>query len=308
MKFTRWKLHRTKGASGPGGAHEGQVPSGFRALERELEELDEPGACDVRDRLLAHGGSLEFTGTLVRAVRLKGKRGAHAIDAAAELIGDAFAIQPSPKLRRGSEKPQLFAFIGPTGSGKTTVLAKLARRLAKAGRRVLLASLDGAGASELSADLATGRIEADVDRTELPLRVVRSAEHLARRIAEMEDLDVVLIDTPGMSPRDHKGLDRLARELDRFGTSGQLDVYLTLPATMSRAAISIVRKSFAPTAPTACIITKLDETDEPLTVLEETVRAHLRIAFLTDGPDIRGDLRRPCAEAFADLALRGKLA
>ena len=53
-------------------------------------------------------------------------------------------------------------------------------------------------------------------------------------------------------------------------------------------------------------LTKLDETDEPVTLLETVTRARLPIAFLTDGMDTRRHLDRPTRDRFADLALRGR--
>ena len=75
----------------------------------------------------------------------------------------------------------------------------------------------------------------------------------------------------------------------------------------SRASLALCTRAFARTAPTGCVVTQLDETDQPAGVLEEIGRARLPVAFLCDGQDVRGHLARPSPDRFADLFLRGRL-
>ena len=267
-----------------------------------LSGLTEPGVRDVRDRLLRHGASRDMTTAVVRAVLRREARGAWAIDAAADILGRALPILPSPKLKREATQPHVIAFVGPTGAGKTTTLAKLGRRLEGAGRRVLYASLDAVGAGELE---RLSRVDADVDRTEVPIVALRSASDLAALVDE-ESPDIVLVDTPGLSPRDTDGLAELEHELRELPEIGTVDVFLALSATTSRAAVRLARSAFVRIGPTACVLTKLDETDEPAAILEEVGRDSLAIAFLCDGADVLGNLVRPTSDRLADLVLVGR--
>ena len=305
MKFTRQPKGETRRERtiDVNGAVLGRVLNRAGETANELfDESIEPGARDVRDRLLRHGASLEFASRVVRTVLRSGSQGTWAIDAAAGVIGESIRIQPSPRRPRGARTPHFFVFVGPTGAGKTTTLAKLGRRLAEAGRNVVYASLDAAGTSALE---RVGGTEADVDRIELPLVSVRSAADLTKSLRRHPSTEVVLLDTPGLSPRDSERLQVLAREIDRVGTLGATDVYLVLPATKSRSAVRLACEAFERLEPTACVLTKLDETDEPTTLLEAVSRAKLPVAFLSDGLDTRGHLVRPTPDRFADLALRG---
>jgi len=288
----------------PGGAREGRLPLGPRSKsEALLEGLSEPGALDVRDRLLEHGASAEFAAVILQRVQEAGASGTWAIDEAADAIGRSISVRPSPKRKRGSRVPHIFAFAGPTGAGKTTTLAKLGRRLAKSGCKVLFATLDAAGASALE---RVGGIESDIDRAEIPLVSIRGAEDLMEALSKQPQTDIVMIDTPGLSPRDEDGLDMLSAEIAELGALGPLDLYLVLPATRSRASLRLAHNAFNRMHPVACVLTKLDETDEPGTVLSEVACAHLPVAFLCDGLDTRAHLDRPKAGDFADLLLRGK--
>ena len=264
----------------------------------------EPGLRDVRDRLMEHGASLGFTVRAVRAVRRTGARGAYAIDAVARLVGRAFPILPSPKRPRRAGTPHVIAFVGPTGAGKTTTVAKLGRKLAAAGRRVGFLSLDAVGATALE---RVGGVAADRDRGEIPLVAIRDAADLPRALRKLGKVEVLLIDTPGLSPRGDEDLDALARRLERIGHHHPLEVLLVLPATRSRASLELACWAFARTTPTGCVLTKLDETDRPGVVLERISSAVLPVAFLCDGQDTRGHLARPTPDRFADLLLRGRI-
>lgn len=269
--------------------------------EQAADPRLEPGAADVRRRLLASGASPALCERVLRRVVASGATGTHAIDAAARAIGGLYRIWPSPK--RGAE-PYLCAFVGTPGSGKTTTLAKLGRRLQAAGRRVGYASFDPPGLAALQ---RVGSREADVDRAEVPLVAVRDAAELERFVRRAR-AEVVLVDTPGFSPREQAELERFAQELALCRQSRRIDTYLVLPASAARAALDLAGRACAALQPSAAVVTKLDETSEPAVVLESLAQAELPVAFLCDGQDTRSHLLRPTGDAFADLLLRGRLA
>ena len=272
----------------------------------ELVGLElEPGTRDVAQRMLAHGASAEFVRLIVSAVQREGASGAYAIDAAAALLARSVPILPSPKRPRRGERVPLFAFVGPTGVGKTSTLVKLGRRLREAGRRVAFASLDPLSLDSLE---RVGGLASDVDRGEIPLEVVRDAADVRKLIRHPSALDVLLLDTPGISPREEERLDELARELERCSAPCERTTLLVLAASAGRGALRLTTKAFAPFRAEGAILTKLDETDEPAVAVEALVRAGLALLFLCDGQDTRGHLWRPTPESMSDLVLRGHLA
>ena len=271
----------------------------------ELDEaipVLEPGAADARQRLVQFGATEEFADRIVARVLESGARGAYAIDAAARIIGQSVPVLRSPKV---SGAPHVITFVGPTGAGKTSTLAKLGRRLVEAGRRVLFASLDPVGAGALE---RVGSVGTDVDRTEIPLVALHNGKELLRAVRRHYSSDVVLVDTPGLSPRGEAELDSLGREVQGTGRELVNDVYLVLPASASRSALNLACRAFARTRPVATVITKLDESSEPATAIEQSVRMRLPLAFLCDGQDVRLHLWRPTADRLADLMLRGRIA
>jgi len=280
----------------------------FEPTELQLEEIVglelETGARDVAKRMLDHGASPEFVRLVLGEVARRGARGAWAIDAAISVLARLLPVLPSPKRPHRGEKVPLFAFVGPTGVGKTTALVKLGRKLREAGRHVLFASLD---AHSLGAIERIGDLENDIDRGEIPLARMGSADDLRASLRRSGPVDIVLLDTPGLSPRDEERLDELARELGRCSAPCAPSTLLVLSAASGRGALRLTTRAFAPFRADGAVLTKLDETDEPGTACEALVRAGLPTAFLCDGQDARSHLVRPSSETLAGLCLRGHL-
>lgn len=258
-----------------------------------------PGLRDVQRRLLRHGCSSRWSRSLRDAVGELGGRGTHAIDVAARVIARSLRIAPSPKV---GAKARAFALIGPTGVGKTTTLAKLAVQLTRAGRRVGMISLDTyrAGAIE--------QLSTYAELLECPLEVARDGDELVAALERTKHVQAVLIDTPGRSPRTTSEIEALAKDLERGSEVMPLDRWLVLSAATQRGDLKDATGALAPLGPNAAVVTKLDETGRPGAVLETLGRAGIGLAFLADGRDVAGHLRRPRPDDLADLLLRGRLA
>jgi flagellar biosynthesis GTPase FlhF len=243
-------------------------------------------------RLLAHGASEAFVERVRATTAERGGEG-HAMDQVAEAIA---ALHPVVALPRVSGATRIVAFVGPTGAGKTSLVARLARRLASAGRKVALASLDAErpGACEPLLHVASA--------AGLPFIAPRG-EH-ALEIADLYGADLVLVDTSGDARAD-------AARLAPFATSGssklRFAAQLVLPATASRDALADAATRFAGLSPNACAITKLDECAKPAPVLEFALERGLPVAFLVDAPGLDRGLHRAAPDHAADLFLRGSL-
>jgi flagellar biosynthesis protein FlhF len=251
---------------------------------------------EVRARLAAAGAS----GALVEAVcrEVSGGAKSHPIDAAAAAIGRRFLVARSPRV---AGKTRVITFVGPTGAGKTLSLAKLGLQLKQAGRKVAFAAPRARRVGALE------QAQAYADLIEVPLHVVDPDARISERTFAASKAEAVLFDVPGCSPADDAALEDLRLTLSRVGADLTLDRYLVLPASASASALRVAERTFAPLAPSGCVITKLDETAEPGPVLELALRRRLAVAFLCDGTDVAKHLHRASADRFSDLLLRGRI-
>ena len=273
-------------------ARDRQLTSGARS--RETGRV--PGLEGVERALQRTGCSDALGNEILRRVRASGTRGAYALDVAARELSTLVQIAPSPKAPRGSTHANAIAFVGPTGVGKTTTIAKLSSRLVQAGRRIGLVNLDTqrAGADRQLAEYGK-LLQVPVDRAD-------SADELQVILERSRHLDLVLIDTTGSSPHDAALLQRMQSELT--GPAA----YLVASAATADSVLHEIGRGFRVLDPQALVVTKLDETRSPAPILEFAAGAQLPVTFLCDGQDISGHLHRPTADRFADLFLRGRLA
>ena len=294
----------------PGGGVVVAVGSGRKgSAPPERPGSREKGLTDVERFLVRSGCSEQLVKDTLEAVEGSRSTGAFAIDAAASHLGGLVPIAPSPRVARRSSDddpahaPHLISFVGPTGVGKTTTLAKLAARLVRARRRVALVTLD-------QRPTAIDALKRFGTLLQAPVDAARDGLELARITTRSRHVDAVLVDTSGSSPRDGDALQLLGRVLERAvgGARSHLDVYLTVPATSSRTALDETRIGFRPAGLTGLVITKLDETAAPAPVLEFARESELPVALLADGQDRSRHLHRPRPDHFADLFLRGRIA
>lgn len=146
-----------------------------------------------------------------------------------------------------------YAFVGPTGVGKTTTLAKLAARavLHRGRDSVALISTDRfrIGAQEQLRNYA--RI------LNVPLHIARDETHLAQLLEAVSDKHLVLIDTSGMSQRDFRMMQKLEALM---GAGEAVKLLLVLSANAQYPALEDVKKRFAGLPLHGTVLTKLDET------------------------------------------------
>ncbi len=162
----------------------------FTSLEEELvkEGLDRRVARNLIFKALSHmRGNVNDTGCLKRYIKRK-------------LLESITTRDPFPHRSR-----TFMAFVGPTGAGKTSTIAKLASIHAlKEKRKIALFTMDTyrVGATEQLA--LYGKIIG------VPVQRVDSVDELVRAVELHPDKDCIFLDTAGRSPADEEHLRRLA--------------------------------------------------------------------------------------------------
>ncbi len=205
----------------------------------------------------------------------------------------------APNLPQGvQQEPLVQIFLGPTGVGKTTTVAKLAAR-AKINERkqVGLITLD------------TFRIAA-VDQLQkyariigVTLEVVSDPIEFRSAVARLkrEGLDRILVDTAGRGQRDELKM----RELEEFVKSiPDAEVHLVLSTTTHPRTFTRVAHRFIPLGAQRLILTKLDESEAFGALLEPLVDAGLPVSFITDGQNVPDDIMLSDPERLTDLVFR----
>ncbi|AMQ90594.1 flagellar biosynthesis protein FlhF [Marinobacter sp. LQ44] len=183
----------------------------------------------------------------------------------------------------------VYALVGPTGSGKTTTIGKLAAQyvLEHGPDSLALVTTDRYRVAAHEQLFVFGRI------LNVPVRVVDESHSLDDILEELSDRHLVLIDTAGLTSSDRGYQEQLA-ELAR--SDHNVRTHLVVSATSQPRIMKSVWHCYKMANLAGCVMTKIDEAltlGESLGFVMET---GLPVAWYTDGQKIPEDLHR--AEAI----------
>ncbi|HWI74822.1 MAG TPA: hypothetical protein VNT55_22870, partial [Baekduia sp.] len=204
-----------------------------------------------------------------------------------DLVIDALARRiPTHPLRRG---PGVIGFVGPGGAGKTRCVARLAAAHARHGLLpvsvVALRSPDGG--AELRRLLAPYGVA---------LHAVESGAEGAGHIAGLRGEGLVIVDTPGVSPRSTGELRSLGFELDSLAPD---ELHLAVPATIGPAAAQELVGGVRELGVGALVLTHTDETEMLGTVIGLAIDSGLPLSYLARGQAVEAGLRPASATELA---------
>lgn len=184
---------------------------------------------------------------------------------------------------RWLDRGGMVAFIGPTGVGKSTLVAKLAARwvLQHGPADLVLISADAVriGAHDQMQNL--GRLLG------VPTYTIDQINELGALLNSVAQRKLVLVDTAGFSQRDA----RLAAELAMLATSHrQLETSLVLSAAAQAGVLEETILRFSSASPKSCVLTKIDEATSLGGSISALVRHGVPLVYVSEGQRIPEDL------------------
>jgi len=241
----------------------------FRVFTDMIEaEVDESLARELVERVRGDSGLSVADSMLVKA-RI------------AQLIEEEIAV--TGPLETSTDKCRLVALVGPTGVGKTTTIAKLAANYRlREKKRVGLITVDTYRVA------AVEQLRTYADIIDLPMEVVSTPREMREAVARMRNLDLVLMDTAGRSPRDEIKIQELRSLLSEAEAD---DVLLVLSATAGTRSLVATAEKFAAVGTTGLLLTKLDEATSLGHLVALTRECQLPVSYLTDGQNVPDDIQ-----------------
>lgn len=214
------------------------------------------------------------------------------------LLRKMIPVRHESTLNKGQQKVMMF--VGPTGVGKTTTLAKLAARysyLAQQRYKVGIITLDTyrIGAVEQLFQYAK--------MMRLPVEDVVDINDFENAIKSLAYCDIILVDTVGSSQYDKEKL----LKLDTFlkDSSAQIDVNLVLSAGTKLEDLKEIYSNYSFLNIDTLIFTKLDETKVFGNIFSLIYETKKPISYFSTGQEVPDDLRISSSEFLVECILDG---
>jgi len=135
---------------------------------------------------------------------------------------------------------------------------------------------------------------------DLPMQVVSTPREMREAVARMDDLELILMDTAGRSPKDEVKI----QELRAFIAEAAADeVHLVLSSTAGSRTLEQTAERFAAVGTTALLLTKLDEATCMGNILPVLRSSGLPLSYLTPGQNVPEDIETADAHRLARTVL-----
>lgn len=198
-----------------------------------------------------------------------------------------------------SKKTKYIFFIGPTGVGKTTTIAKIAATL-KLTKKSKLALIT----SDTYRIAAVEQLRTYANILGLPLQVVYAPEDMEKARDELRDYDLVFVDTAGRSHNNDEQREDIGKLFDAVKEE-QREVYLVLSATTKYKDLVKIATTYAEMTKYYLIFTKLDETDTIGNIFNIRMLTGAPLSYCTYGQNVPDDIEKTNAQNIAKQLLGG---
>lgn len=190
---------------------------------------------------------------------------------------------------------KIIQFVGPTGVGKTTTLAKVAAKsMLEDLKQVAFITTDTYRIAAIEQLRTYAKI------LDVPIEVAYSPEDYQKAVNKFASYDLILVDTAGRNFREEQYIKNLQENTLLEHDS---ETYLVLSLTAKQKDLIDIQKQFQAIPIKEIIFTKLDETTQFGSLLSIVSEMNRGIAYLTNGQDVPDDLVKPSPEEITELII-----
>jgi flagellar biosynthesis protein FlhF len=198
------------------------------------------------------------------------------------------------------KKPKFVFFIGPTGVGKTTTIAKIASKF-KVNEKSKVAFLT----ADTYRVAAVEQLRTYANILGIPLKVIYNEDEMRQAKEEFSDFDIVFVDTAGRSHRNKEQRDDIETLINTI-PEDEREIYLVLSATTKYRDLVKITEAYSEIINYNLIFTKLDETGSIGNLFNIRMLTDAPLSYATFGQNVPDDISRVDAQTIAKQLLRGQ--
>lgn len=200
------------------------------------------------------------------------------------------------------DKPKVLFFIGPTGVGKTTTIAKIASRLKLTEhKKVAFITADTYRIS------AVEQLNTYAEIIDIAIKVVYTPDELTSAISELSEYDYILVDTAGRSHKNTEQIDDLNAYFEAAGKVENIETecLLVLSATTKYRDLINITSAYEFVGNYHLLFTKLDETSAYGNILNLKLHTGARLTYFTMGQSVPDDIEKVNVQWLAKQIIGG---
>ena len=209
-----------------------------------------------------------------------------------------------PESIKVGNKKKIVFFVGPTGVGKTTTIAKLASEYKlNHGKKIALITAD------VYRIAAVEQLNTYASILDVPVNVIYSPSEIVENINELSAYDIIMVDTAG---RSHKNLEQrnelleIVNNVKKAELDVDIDVFLVLSVTTKYRDLINIANAYKDLEEYKLLFTKLDETGTIGNIMNMRCYTGAPLSYITSGQNVPDDIELADVQKLAKMLLGGE--
>lgn len=199
------------------------------------------------------------------------------------------------------KKPRIIFFVGPTGVGKTTTIAKIASKYKlEMGMKIAFLTADTYRIA------ATEQLRVYANILDAPMSIIYSAEEMNAAIERVSEYDLIFVDTAGFSHKNDEQCNDMKKMLAGLDAAYEREVYLVVSATTKYKDLLEIADRYKEIADYKLIFTKLDETEAYGNIYNIKMYSGAPLSYMTNGQNVPDDIEEFNTQKIVKQLLGGR--
>lgn len=258
----------------------------------------------IYNKLLENEVSEKYANTIINDIENSMKKESNLDSILASVYQKIILKFGEPEAIEDDDRRKIVFFIGPTGVGKTTTIAKLASDF-KLTRSKNIAMIT----ADTYRIAAVEQLNTYASILDVPVNVIYSPSEIVESIEELSDYQMIFVDTAGRSHKNTEQRDEIIEMISNVRNSdidADIVIFLVMSVTTKYRDMVNICDAYKSLNSYRLLFTKLDETDSVGNILNIKLYTGAPISYITCGQNVPDDIESVDVQKLAKSLLGGE--